>query len=119
MTSTPTLPPHTVPHIKLNDGHQIPAIGFGTGQSKSYTRTPLTISADIIGTAHYGKECTEHVLSALNAGYRYLDGAEQYRNGASVREGFQQWGGKRDEVYILTKCGLGHLLRQQMVRADE
>jgi diketogulonate reductase-like aldo/keto reductase len=64
----------------------------------------FTISADIIGTAHYGKECTEHVLSALNVGYRYLDGAEQYRNGASVREGFQQWGGKRDEVYILTKC---------------
>jgi diketogulonate reductase-like aldo/keto reductase len=60
--------------------------------------------ADVVGTANYGKDCTEHVLSALKAGYRYLDGAQQYRNSASIRDAFKAWGGKREDVFILTKC---------------
>lgn len=56
------------------------------------------------GTAHYEKECTEHVKAALEAGYRSLDGAQQYDNIASIGAGVKAWGGKREEVYIATKC---------------
>lgn len=60
--------------------------------------------ADQSGTANYGQDCTQHVLSALKAGYRYLDGAQQYRNTASTKDALKAWGGKREDVYILTKC---------------
>lgn len=108
MVNTP-VPPYTVPNIKLNDGHTIPIIGFGTGQSLYSVSYKLT-NAYQTGTANYGQECTEHVLSALKAGYRYLDGAQQYRNTGSIRDAFQAWGGKRDEVYILTKCPLSSIM---------
>jgi diketogulonate reductase-like aldo/keto reductase len=44
------------------------------------------------------------VLEALKNGYRYLDTAQQYRNAGSVGEAIKRWGGKREDVYILTKC---------------
>ena len=91
--------PPSVPQVTLNDGHSIPVIGFGTGSSRRSGSL-----ADLVGTANYGKDCTEHVLSALKAGYRYLDGAQQYRNSASIRDALKAWGGKREEVHILTKC---------------
>jgi diketogulonate reductase-like aldo/keto reductase len=100
--------PLTIPSIKLNDGTSIPIIGFGTGSSLPLPSLrdppPLLARADVIGTANYGQDCTQHVLSALETGYRYLDGAEQYRNSGSVRDALKAWGGKREEVYILTKC---------------
>lgn len=68
-------------------------------------RTSLLIP---VGTANYGKDCTEHVLTALETGYRYLDGAQQYANSESIRDAFQAWGGKREDVYILTKCGCAY-----------
>ncbi|KAI9634003.1 NADP-dependent oxidoreductase domain-containing protein [Dioszegia hungarica] len=74
--------------INLNDGTIIPPIGFGTG------------------TGLYGSECADLVLSALNAGYRYLDSAQMYRNGSSIGEALKRWeGGSRKDVYIVTKFG--------------
>jgi diketogulonate reductase-like aldo/keto reductase len=58
----------------------------------------------LLGTAHFGRECTDMVLEALKNGYRYLDTAQQYRNAGSVGEAIKRWGGKREDVYILTKC---------------
>ncbi|ODO06298.1 aldose reductase [Cryptococcus wingfieldii CBS 7118] len=78
-----------VPQVTLNDGTKIPRIGFG------------------LGTAHYGKECTSHLLSALQTGYTYIDCAEMYANGSSVKDALKQWDGKREDLYILQKCGGG------------
>jgi hypothetical protein len=58
----------------------------------------------LLGTAHFGRECSDMVLEALKNGYRYLDTAQQYRNAGSVGEAIKRWGGKREDVYILTKC---------------
>lgn len=58
----------------------------------------------MLGTANYGKNCTEHVLSALQVGYRYLDGAQMYGNSGSIRDALKAWDGKREDVYVLTKC---------------
>lgn len=48
-------------YLKLNDGNQIPAIGFGT-----YKATE--------------EEGIEAVKTALRNGYRLIDGAAKYEN---------------------------------------
>ncbi|GMK56296.1 hypothetical protein CspeluHIS016_0301360 [Cutaneotrichosporon spelunceum] len=73
--------------VSLIDGHSIPRVAFGTG------------------TALYNKECTALVLQALQIGYRSLDGAQIYANSQSIGDALQQWGGKREDVYVLTKWG--------------
>lgn len=75
-----------VPSVKLNDGTSIPVVGFGTG------------------TALYNKECSDLVLQALKNGYTSLDGAQIYANSKSIGDALKQWGGKREDVYVLTKC---------------
>jgi hypothetical protein len=99
ITSFTSIETMTVPSLKLNDGTSIPIIGFGTGSS-----TQQDMRRWQAGTAHFGNECTEHVLSALKVGYRYLDGAEMYANSGSIRDALKAWDGKREDVYVLTKC---------------
>jgi diketogulonate reductase-like aldo/keto reductase len=57
----------SVPRYRLNDGHEIPAIGFGT--------YPLT-----------GDEGVAAVTAAINEGYRLIDTAVSYGNQAEVGE---------------------------------
>ncbi|KAI9632403.1 NADP-dependent oxidoreductase domain-containing protein [Dioszegia hungarica] len=72
----------------LNDGTSIPAIGFGTGTGLSRS------------------ECTDQIVSALKAGYRHLDTAQGYFNAGSVGAAIKKWdGGKREDVYVVTKFG--------------
>ncbi|WVQ73845.1 hypothetical protein IAR50_003426 [Cryptococcus sp. DSM 104548] len=78
-----------VPLVTLNDGTKIPRIGFG------------------LGTKHFGKECASHLVSALQTGYTYIDCAEMYENGSSVKDALKQWDGKREDLFILQKCGQG------------
>jgi diketogulonate reductase-like aldo/keto reductase len=51
-----------------------------------------------------GGECTELVLEALKNGYTCIDTAQQYGTAGSVGEALKRWGGRREEVYIVTKC---------------
>jgi aryl-alcohol dehydrogenase-like predicted oxidoreductase len=44
------------------------------------------------------------VLSALKHGYRYLDGAQMYGNAPSIKDALARWEGKREDVYVVTKC---------------
>jgi aryl-alcohol dehydrogenase-like predicted oxidoreductase len=44
------------------------------------------------------------LLEALKNGYTYIDTAQQYDTAGSVGEALKRWGGKREDVYILTKC---------------
>ncbi|WVQ94474.1 hypothetical protein IAU59_001553 [Kwoniella sp. CBS 9459] len=76
-----------VPTITLNDGVKIPKIGYG------------------LGTANYGKDSAENVVSALKVGYDYIDCAQMYGNSASFAEGFKKFGGKREDVFVVQKCG--------------
>ncbi|OCF34646.1 aldose reductase [Kwoniella heveanensis CBS 569] len=76
-----------VPTLTLNDGLKIPKIGYG------------------LGTANYGKDSVNNVLSALEVGYDYIDCAQRYANSASFAEGFKRFGGKREDVFVLQKCG--------------
>ncbi len=74
----------TVPTITLNDGHEIPQLGFGVF---------LVEPAD-----------TERiVLDALEIGYRHIDTAAIYRNEEGVGRAIAASGIPRDELFITTK----------------
>ena len=75
----------SVPTVKLNDGNEIPILGFGVFQ----------IPPD---------ETAEAVTRAFEVGYRHIDTAAAYQNEAQVGEAFRASGLDRDEVFITTKC---------------
>jgi 2,5-diketo-D-gluconate reductase A len=74
----------TVPTIKLNDGHDIPQLGFGV----------FKVDPDE----------TERIVSdALAAGYRHIDTAAVYGNEIGVGRAIAASGIPRDELFITTK----------------
>ncbi|MBB3750317.1 2,5-diketo-D-gluconate reductase A [Mycolicibacterium sp. BK634] len=78
----------TVPNLTLNDGTQIPQLGFGVFQ----------IAPD---------ETAAAVRTALEIGYRHIDTAEMYQNEKGVGEGVRDSGIDRSEVYITSKLNNG------------
>ena len=86
--------------ITLNDGHSLPAIGFGTYPLK-------------------GGEAVTAVGSALEAGYRLLDTAVNYRNEAEVAEAVRRSGLAREEVQITSKLPGRHHTYDDAVRSVE
>ena len=71
--------------IKLNDGNEIPVLGFGTFQ----------IPAD--GTTY------KAVLEALKVGYRHIDTAAAYFNETEVGKAIKDSGIKREDIFVTTK----------------
>ena len=76
--------------ITLNDGIQIPAVGFGT----------FLIPPD-------GSTYTA-VLEALKAGYRHIDTATAYYNEEEVGKAVRDSGIPREEVFITSKLWVSH-----------
>jgi 2,5-diketo-D-gluconate reductase A len=72
------------PTISLRNGANIPVLGIGTW--------PLR-----------GEESAQQIRTAIEAGYRLIDTAENYRNEEGVGEGLRASGIDRDEVFITTK----------------
>lgn len=68
----------------FRDGTTLPTIGFGTYPMK-------------------GEEAVTAVVSALQAGYRYLDSAVSYENEGEVGDALRRSGLDRDEVMVATK----------------
>jgi len=68
----------------LNDGRELPAIGFGT--------YPLT-----------GDDGIDAVVSAIEVGYRLLDTAVNYENEHEVGEAIRRSGVPRDELVVCSK----------------
>lgn len=71
-------------HYTLNNGIEIPKLGFGT----------WLIDVDKAAAA---------VQTALKVGYRYIDTAQAYENERGVGEGVRASGLKRDELFVSTK----------------
>jgi 2,5-diketo-D-gluconate reductase A len=76
MTAAPTL--------TMNDGHQIPQLGFGVFQIDP-------------------GETVDPVRFALEAGYRLIDTAQGYRNEEAVGEALAASGIATDDVFVTTK----------------
>ena len=71
-------------YLTLNNGVQIPLIGFGTF---------------MLG----GETCKNAVTLAIENGYRMIDTAEAYGNEKEVGEGIKQSGIDRNELFLVTK----------------
>jgi diketogulonate reductase-like aldo/keto reductase len=71
--------------VKLNNGVEIPILGFGVFQ--------ITDPA----------ECVRSVVDAIETGYSHIDTAASYQNEAAVGEGIQQSGVARETLFITTK----------------
>lgn len=72
-------------YFKLNDGTEVPAIGFGTFK--------ITEEADM----------ERSIGSAIEAGYRYFDTAKYYENEDLVGKYLKSSGLKREEIQVATK----------------
>ena len=77
-----------VPTITLNNGVQIPQLGFGTYQIEP-------------------ENTRDAVRTAFEVGYRHIDTAEMYGNEKGVGEGFRDSGLAREDVFITSKLNNG------------
>lgn len=78
----------TIPTIQLNDGNQIPAIGFGTFQIPSDGST------------------YQAVTQALKAGYRHIDTAVAYFNEGEVGAAIRDSEVAREDIWVTSKLWL-------------
>ncbi|GAB3389547.1 aldo/keto reductase [Amycolatopsis echigonensis] len=74
----------TVPHVRLNNGVDIPQLGFGVFQVPD-------------------DQTTAAVASALESGYRSIDTAAIYGNEAGVGRAIAESGISREDVFVTTK----------------
>jgi 2,5-diketo-D-gluconate reductase A len=73
-----------VPNVRLNDGAEIPQVGFGVFQVPP-------------------EETQRAVESALEVGYRHIDTAAAYRNERGVGDAISASGIPREEIFVTTK----------------
>lgn len=91
----------SIPQIKLNDGTNIPAVGFGTYKLN-------------------GREGVKSIISAIHNGYRLLDSAFNYENEGAVGEAVRQCGISRDQLRITSKLpGRRHQYDQALLTIEE
>src|SRR3712207_4146472 len=79
----------SVPTITLNNGVEIPQLGFGVFQIKP-------------------EETKEATLVALEVGYRHIDTAEMYGNEAEVGQAVRSSGIDRAEIFVTSKLNNGY-----------
>lgn len=92
-------------HFTLNNGEEIPALGYGTFRSKE------------------GKDLAANVTYAIKAGYRSIDTAFIYKNEQSVGEGIAAAIAEgvvtREELFITTKVWNDGLNYDKTIQAYE
>src|SRR4051794_10655829 len=88
-----------VPSITLNNGVQMPMLGFGVFQM-----TDL-------------EECEKAVCDALSIGYRLLDTAASYGNEDAVGRAIRQSGVPREELFVTTKLWINDAGDESTTRA--
>jgi 2,5-diketo-D-gluconate reductase A len=72
-------------NIKLNNGVEMPILGFGVFQMQDMA------------------ECEQAVVNAIETGYRLIDTAASYMNEEAVGKGIKRSGIVREELFITTK----------------
>ncbi|MRK02285.1 aldo/keto reductase [Aeromicrobium sp. S22] len=90
----------TVPNIALNNGVEIPQLGFGVFQIDP-------------------SETKDATLTALEVGYRHIDTAEMYGNEKEVGEAIRESGIPRDEIFVTSKLNNGFHAPDDAIKAFE
>jgi len=88
----------SVPTITLNNGVEIPQLGFGVYQ------VPPADTKDA-------------VLTALEVGYRHVDTAQMYGNEAGVGEALKASGLAREDVFVTSKLNNSNHAREDALRS--
>ncbi|KAK8038710.1 NADPH-dependent conjugated polyketone reductase C1 [Apiospora rasikravindrae] len=81
-----------MPHLKLNDGNEIPLLGYGLG----------TARANMDGNSDKD-EIVKHTVMAIKNGFYHLDGAEVYGNEEELGAAIKAAGVPREKLYVTTK----------------
>lgn len=89
-----------VTKLRMNDGIEIPQLGFGVFQVPP-------------------EETVAPVLAALEAGYRLIDTAQGYGNEEGVGKALAQSGIPRSELFVTTKIDNDHHGRDATLRGAE
>ncbi|MGH3367199.1 MAG: aldo/keto reductase [Nocardioidaceae bacterium] len=90
-----------IPGYTLNDDQSVPVIGFGTSQLR-------------------GDDGVVAMVHALEAGYRLLDSAVNYRNEEDVGEAVRRSGLAREDVQVTTKVpGRHHEYDEAIASVEE
>jgi diketogulonate reductase-like aldo/keto reductase len=71
--------------VKLNNGVEMPILGFGVFQVKDLD------------------ECERSVVDAIQTGYRLIDTAQSYENEEAVGKAIKRGGVRREDLFITTK----------------
>lgn len=91
----------TIPAITLNDGTDIPAVGFGTYKLN-------------------GEKGVSAIVNAIDAGYRLLDSAVNYENEGAVGEAVRRSRIPREDLRITSKLpGRHHAYDQALTCIEE
>jgi 2,5-diketo-D-gluconate reductase A len=88
-------------NIKLNNGIEMPLLGFGVYQ----------ITDD--------EECEKSVLNAIEVGYRLIDTASAYMNEEAVGKAIKKSGVAREELFITTKLWIQDAGYENTLKAFE
>ena len=84
--------------IKLNNGIEMPMIGYGVWQIAP-------------------EDCCKYVSEALKAGYRSIDTAQAYYNEEGVGEAVSKSGIPRDEIFLTTKVWISNAGEEKAARS--
>ncbi|MEE4021735.1 aldo/keto reductase [Gordonia sp. PKS22-38] len=90
----------SVPTITLNNGVEIPQLGFGVFQIPPEDTKAAT-------------------LTALEVGYRHIDTAEMYGNEKEVGQAVAESGIPRDQIFITSKLNNGFHAHDDALRATD
>jgi 2,5-diketo-D-gluconate reductase A len=88
----------TVPTLTLNNGVEIPQLGFGVFQIKP-------------------EDTVKATTSALEIGYRHIDTAQMYGNEREVGLAVRESGIPREDVFVTSKLNNNRLERDDILRA--
>jgi len=87
--------------VTLNNGVEVPCLGFGVFQ--------ITDPA----------ECERSVVDAIQTGYTHIDTAASYQNEEAVGRGIRQSGVAREQLFITTKLWIQRNGHEGTIRAFE
>jgi diketogulonate reductase-like aldo/keto reductase len=88
----------SVPTVRLNNGVEIPQLGFGVFQVPP-------------------EDCVEVTRTALEVGYRHIDTAEMYGNEKEVGQAIRESGVDPAEVFVTSKLDNDHHARDDALKA--
>ena len=88
----------SVPTLTLNNGVEIPQLGFGVFQIKP-------------------EDTVKATASALEVGYRHIDTAQMYGNEREVGQAVRESGLPREDVFVTSKLNNNRLERDAILRA--